>query len=260
MLKPSRFRSSPSSSAVLPAITPRSEDLPLPLRPMSPMRSPLSIEKAARSRSGSSPWASSPSRRVKSGTVWTILFHGEERPRRPHRAGEKGPAGARALLPRAGAEDTSLDLRPLRARVRARAPARAHRAPQGRQPRQQPARRQQLGAPVHLLPRERARPDRGCEIRKIGEIGVRPRFHPPGVRGAGRAAEEAQVRGRNKEMDTAGVMGFTGLMRAASVRSFTQYVAMVVALNTKHLSRLRRTLRRTALADRAAGRDRAAEE
>jgi hypothetical protein len=48
-------------------------------------------------------------------------------------------------------------------------------------------------------------------------------------------------------------------MHVAAARTFTQYVAMVVELNTKHLSRLRRTLRRTALADRA-GRDHAAEE
>ena len=61
-------------------------------------------------------------------------------------------------------------------------------------------------------------------------------------------------------MDTAGVMGSTGLMHAAPARAFTQYVATVVALNTRHLSALRRVLRRAALANRSAGRDHAAEE
>jgi hypothetical protein len=65
---------------------------------------------------------------------------------------------------------------------------------------------------------------------------------------------------RNKKMDTAGVMGSTELMHVAAARSFSQYVAMVVGLNAKHLNRLRRTLRRTALADGGAGRDHAAEE
>jgi hypothetical protein len=55
-------------------------------------------------------------------------------------------------------------------------------------------------------------------------------------------------------------MGSTGLMVAVPARSFTQYVAMAVALNTIHLDRLRRALRRTALANRGAGRDHAAEE
>ena len=55
MRRPSLFRSSPSSSVAVPAMTPSSEDLPVPLRPMSPMRSPASIANAARSSSGRSP-------------------------------------------------------------------------------------------------------------------------------------------------------------------------------------------------------------
>jgi hypothetical protein len=65
---------------------------------------------------------------------------------------------------------------------------------------------------------------------------------------------------RNKRMDTAGDMGSTGLMDALPARSFTQYVATAIALNTRHLNRLRRAVRRTALAHRSAGRDHAAEE
>ena len=63
-------------------------------------------------------------------------------------------------------------------------------------------------------------------------------------------------------MDTARVMGSTGLVDLAPTRSFTQYVAIAAALHTnhltKHLSRLRRIMKRTALAD--PGRDPAAEE
>jgi hypothetical protein len=59
-------------------------------------------------------------------------------------------------------------------------------------------------------------------------------------------------------MDTARVMGSTGLVDVAPARSFTQYVAIAAALHTKHLSRLRRIVKRTALAD--PGRDPAAEE
>jgi hypothetical protein len=61
-------------------------------------------------------------------------------------------------------------------------------------------------------------------------------------------------------MDTAAVMGSTELMDASPARAFTQYVATVVALNARYLSRVRRALARTALADRGAGRDHAAEE
>ena len=50
------------------------------------------------------------------------------------------------------------------------------------------------------------------------------------------------------------------MMDAVPARSFTLYVATVVALNARHLSRLRGSLRRTVLANRSAGRDRAAEE
>ena len=42
--------------------------------------------------------------------------------------------------------------------------------------------------------------------------------------------------------------------------SFTQYVAAVIALNARHLSRLRRTARRASLAKLGAGRDLSAEE
>jgi hypothetical protein len=59
-------------------------------------------------------------------------------------------------------------------------------------------------------------------------------------------------------MDTAGVMGSTELVDAVPARSFTQYVAIAAALHTKYLNRVRRTTKRTALAD--LGRDGAAEE
>jgi hypothetical protein len=49
-----------------------------------------------------------------------------------------------------------LDLRPLRPGVHLHQPARAHRPSSRPQSRQQPARRQQLGAAMPLLPRQRA--------------------------------------------------------------------------------------------------------
>jgi hypothetical protein len=55
MRRPVLRRSSPSSSVTVPAMTPSTDDLPVPLRPISPMRSPASIANEARSRSGSSP-------------------------------------------------------------------------------------------------------------------------------------------------------------------------------------------------------------
>ena len=54
------------------------------------------------------------------------------------------------------------------------------------------------------------------------------------------------------------VMGSTGLVDVAPARSFTQYVAIAAALHTKHLNRVRRTIKRTTLAD--PGRDLAAEQ
>src|SRR4051812_41612794 len=48
-------------------MTARSDDLPVPLRPMRPMRSALSSENAAPSRSGSSPYARLASSRVSNG-------------------------------------------------------------------------------------------------------------------------------------------------------------------------------------------------
>ena len=65
--RPSRRTSSPSSSCSVPAMAESSEDLPVPLRPISPMRSPDSSEKAARSSSGRSPKASCPLVSVSSG-------------------------------------------------------------------------------------------------------------------------------------------------------------------------------------------------
>ena len=59
-------------------------------------------------------------------------------------------------------------------------------------------------------------------------------------------------------MDTAGVMGSTGLVDVVPARSFTQYVAIAAALHAKHLSRVRRVIKRTTLSD--PGRDSAAEE
>src|SRR5436190_24219493 len=67
MRTPSRTFSSPSSSATVPASTPRSDDLPVPLRPMRPIFSRSSSANAARSRSGRSPKASSALARVRSG-------------------------------------------------------------------------------------------------------------------------------------------------------------------------------------------------
>src|SRR4051812_21478463 len=67
MRTPSRTLSSPSSSATVPASTPRSEDLPLPLRPMRPIFSRSSSANAARSRSGRAPKASSAVGGVRSG-------------------------------------------------------------------------------------------------------------------------------------------------------------------------------------------------
>ena len=64
---------------------------------------------------------------------------------------------------RASAEAFSVDLRPVRARVRPLQRPRIDRSPQGSQPRQQSSRRQQLGAAVRLLPRQRALARaRGC--------------------------------------------------------------------------------------------------
>jgi len=52
-------------------------------------------------------------------------------------------------------------------------------------------------------------------------------------------------------------MGSTGVVDVSTARSFTQYVAIAAALHAKHLSRLRRIMKRTTLAD--PGRDPAAE-
>jgi hypothetical protein len=49
-------------------------------------------------------------------------------------------------------------------------------------------------------------------------------------------------------------------MQASPAGSFSQYVATAIALNARHLGRLRRVVDRTALANRAAGDDSAAEE
>ena len=65
--KPSRRLMSPSSRCARSAITFSSDDLPVPLRPMSPMRSPSSTVSDARSRSGWRPNASSASWRASSG-------------------------------------------------------------------------------------------------------------------------------------------------------------------------------------------------
>ena len=54
----SRVLSSPSSSCASPAITRRSEDFPLPFRPIRPMRLPSRTVSAAWLRSGRSPYAS----------------------------------------------------------------------------------------------------------------------------------------------------------------------------------------------------------
>ena len=60
---------SPSSSAMLPASTPNKDDLPVPLRPMRPTRSPSAMASEARSSSGVRPNASSASlRAIKSRT------------------------------------------------------------------------------------------------------------------------------------------------------------------------------------------------
>jgi hypothetical protein len=53
-------------------------------------------------------------------------------------------------------------------------------------------------------------------------------------------------------------MGSTGLVDVFPARSFTQYVAIAAALHAKHLNRMRRTIKRTVLAD--PGSDAAAEE
>src|SRR5437667_101727 len=58
----------------------------------------------------------------------------------------------------------------LRPRIQCEKRAPADRPPQGRQPRPQSARRSELGAAVHLLPRERARP-RGGQRRPPGRCG-----------------------------------------------------------------------------------------
>ena len=49
---------------MLPASTPNKDDLPVPLRPMSPMRSPSAMASEARSSSGVRPNASSASLRA----------------------------------------------------------------------------------------------------------------------------------------------------------------------------------------------------
>ena len=72
MRRPRARCSSPSSSATVPARMPSSEDLPVPLRPIRPMRSPASIANEARSSSGRSPYASSASARVRSGMGSTV--------------------------------------------------------------------------------------------------------------------------------------------------------------------------------------------
>ena len=63
---PLDFCISPSSSAMRPAITSSSDDLPVPLRPISPTRSPGSRLNSARSRRGWVPKASSARSRVSS--------------------------------------------------------------------------------------------------------------------------------------------------------------------------------------------------
>ena len=56
--RPSRRLRSPSSRAIRPLSTPSSEDLPVPLRPIRPTRSPSCSTRLARSSSGSMPKAS----------------------------------------------------------------------------------------------------------------------------------------------------------------------------------------------------------
>ena len=88
----------------------------------------------------------------------------EYRQRKRQQAGQgrrrgTAPGGApRAGLSGEGAQDVSVGLRAMRARVHPREPERAHRPSSRPRPRQQPAGRQQLGAPVRVLPRQRARP------------------------------------------------------------------------------------------------------
>src|SRR5262249_51923199 len=72
------------------------------------------------------------------------------------RARARGAAGGACPgegLSRALARAARVDLRALRARVRARKPPSPHRPPPRRQPREQPAGRQQLGEPLRRLSR-----------------------------------------------------------------------------------------------------------
>jgi hypothetical protein len=94
----------------------------------------------------------------------------ERRPRpRPPRQGRSRraarPGRACQQLPRPGAQDVPVDLRPLHARVQPRQRPRADGPSQGPQPRQQPCRRQQLGTALRVLPRQRApAPDRAARF------------------------------------------------------------------------------------------------
>jgi hypothetical protein len=64
----------------VPAITARSEDLPVPLRPMRPMRSFSSTVRAAPSSRGWVPYASPASARVRSGMGRSYLLLRSSRP------------------------------------------------------------------------------------------------------------------------------------------------------------------------------------
>ncbi len=105
--------------------------------------------------------------------------------RRPARGGPAQPH-----LPRPGAQDLSVGLRPLRAHVHARERPRAHRPPPRPQPRQQPVRRQQLGTPLRLLPRQRAPAAAGSHRRRRGEPRGR---HALALRGPEGDAREKEV-------------------------------------------------------------------